>query len=541
MPEASPPAASGESRTVVVLLVPEELSDIDTAKLRTTLTDPARTIRALVCLTESDGAPLLSALKQIGIAPEILCGPEVAKPDSGAFILHAPPKTLAGDQLEFALALSDALVSASPQPSKLVGTALSQKKPVVIPGNPLPAIKTYPSPTENLDPDLPGWRGWGRCVFGRLEQFILELFAFAWLGWSWKGLKESGTRLGKCFWSWGPVAYFAPEGWKKLASNLQALETSPEILVRYAALDRSALYGSYIHRDFVWITHIGAAIAVFAAVAGHLWHWNIAKFENWGIAKFEGWGIVEFFVLLGIVALVWASHRKRMLDRWTACRLGAEQLRIARMSLPLLVLPQALATADAPQDDKFRHGKPKKHKIDYEFRALAEVKRLLRDHGLPRLRTDFTPMQAAEWLHHIVADQITYHSRNRAKLEAAETRLGFTTGIIFGAALIAVVLHFFVHDDRLLLLTAAGPAFAAAFHGAGTRLGIVHRAALSHGMEKELEVIDTSLRRLIDAPGVDEKDWEEVRSLAYKSTNAMGSENQSWHGLVRRYRDELPA
>jgi hypothetical protein len=51
MPESSPPARpdNGGSDTVVVLLVPKELGDIDATKLRTTLIDPSRTIRVLVC------------------------------------------------------------------------------------------------------------------------------------------------------------------------------------------------------------------------------------------------------------------------------------------------------------------------------------------------------------------------------------------------------------------------------------------------------------------------------------------------------------
>ena len=32
----------------------------------------------------------------------------------------------------------------------------------------------------------------------------------------------------------------------------------------------------------------------------------------------------------------------------------------------------------------------------------------------------------------------------------------------------------------------------------------------------------------------------DVRRLAFAATDAMGRENTSWHGLVRRYRDELP-
>jgi hypothetical protein len=32
--------------------------------------------------------------------------------------------------------------------------------------------------------------------------------------------------------------------------------------------------------------------------------------------------------------------------------------------------------------------------------------------------------------------------------------------------------------------------------------------------------------------------WREVLRLAYKATEIMGGENKSWHGPVRRYRDE---
>jgi hypothetical protein len=90
-------------------------------------------------------------------------------------------------------------------------------------------------------------------------------------------------------------------------------------------------------------------------------------------------------------------------------------------------------------------------------------------------------------------------------------------------------------------LTAAGPAAAAALHGAGTRLGIVHRAALSLDMERELKEIGGTLKKLIDSPPPVELDaWREVRRLAFEAATSMGRESSSWHGLVRRYRDELP-
>lgn len=90
------------------------------------------------------------------------------------------------------------------------------------------------------------------------------------------------------------------------------------------------------------------------------------------------------------------------------------------------------------------------------------------------------------------------------------------------------------------MATAAGPAFAAALHGAGMRLGIVHRAALSREMKKRLKDISNALDALIRSGKTSPRAWQEVRELAYEAAEAMGAENSSWHHLVRRYRDELP-
>ena len=72
-------------------------------------------------------------------------------------------------------------------------------------------------------------------------------------------------------------------------------------------------------------------------------------------------------------------------------------------------------------------------------------------------------------------------------------------------------------------------------------MGIVHRAALSLEMERELKHIGASLKKLVEnLPPVEQDAWHEVRRLAFEAANAMGRESTSWHGLVRRYRDELP-
>lgn|SRR5215831_4542896 len=545
---------------VVVLLLPDVLgASTDPAQLRATLVDPAKAVRVLLCLTDSTGHALATTLADLGIEAEILLGPGVDAPVTKSFVLRAPLGTSSTDQIEFALALSDVvLVASASEQSPLIRTATELRKPVIVSGDRLPAIPPLASVSDRLDPDLPGWHACGRSFFGRFEQAVMELLAFNWLGRK-EGVAESSKRLWKCFGrEWRPGAYFAPSHWPELAPDRTARDKSSRIVTVFDAMDRGALHGSYIHRDLAWFERLGAAFAVFAAVAGQLSH-NLAAATG-ELSHSKGWGVAELVTLLLVAFMVIWARRTRLQDRWTACRLGAEQLRIARMSLPLFVLPPALATADAPPagDDHTsrepeldfsapatanappaRDGRTSKQP-ELDFLALAQVKRVVRDHGLPRLDTDFTPVQAAAWLHLIVKDQIGYHRSNHRKLDRAERRLRRVTQVIFLTAILAVVADLIHYTDWLLLLTAAAPAFAAALHGTGTRLGIVHRAALSVDAERQLVRIDELLAKLIkNQPTVDVA-WREVRHLASEAAKAMGQENTSWHGLVRRYKDDLP-
>ena len=525
------PSGSTEGGAGVVLLVPEALGGTaDPERLRRTLVGPPRATRVLLCLTGGVGHELATALAQLELDLQILLAADAPQPQTKTHCLRAPPGMSPNDQTEFALALCDVVLVASKSDQQpLARTATKLGKILVVPGSPLPALASLATVTHRLDPESHGWRIL-RHINGRVEQIMLELLAFGWSGWTRAGCAESGKRLGRCFGrKWLPAPYFAPNRWPKLSPDRAAVDPAAPIVAGFEAMDRSALHGSYIHRDIAWVTYFGAAFAVLWAVAGYVSDRHLL------------FGILEVVTLsLVAIAVFWARFTG-LQDRWTACRFAAEQLRIARMSLPLFVLPPALATADTPSNG---------HRGEDKL-ALAQVKRVVRDHGLPNL-DDPSPRRAAAWLQLIVSDQVEYHRRNRHKLERAEARLRRVTQLFFGLAFVAVVWQLIevlseahsnteAHSDNKwpLLLTAAGPAFAGAFHGAGTRLGIVHRAALSEEMERELRSIDASLVPFLDAADTPEA-WGDVRRLAYEAANAMGRENTSWHGLVRRYRDELP-
>jgi hypothetical protein len=288
----------------------------------------------------------------------------------------------------------------------------------------------------------------------------------------------------------------------------------------FEKFDRSAVHGAYLHRDSIWLTHLAAAFAVFAAVCGFL--------HFWPFRHGHGWAVTEL-ILLGIIVFLIQTVRWRSLQqRWITVRLAAEHLRIARLCLPLLLLPPALrGTAD------------KRAEKDFAAEGIAAVKRVVREQGVPEVDlTRMDPVAAALWVELIVADQAAYHRGNEAKLHHAEKGLYLLTNLAFGLAVAGVLFHFGMPQaDWLLLPTAAGPAFAAALHGAGNRLGIVHRLELSRSVKTALDDILAGLRSLdTGSPGA----LARVRGLALDAAEIMGAENTDWHHLVRRQEDHLP-
>jgi hypothetical protein len=514
--------------TSVVLLAPELFATPpEQAPLQASLIQPHTRVRLLMRLATLTDLALAEALAQAGVAVELLVPAGMDLRSTALPLARMPPGSSESDTDELALALSDALlVGADPPDLPLVRLARKLKKPPLTPGEKPPApTGARHSIAHRLDPEQPGWHRVLRRFWGRWEQFYLELAAFNWQGRKHGGIAKSRGRLRACLFgpAWQHTPYFAPEepeNWKDLAPDRAALDATSPIVASFDRLDRSALHGAYIHRDLAWAAYLAAAFAVLFAVAGHIHLFPVLP--EWV------WPVAELLALFIILATTVVSRAVRLQDRWTACRFGAEQLRIARMCLPLLVVPSALCSVDASA------------RGDDSLQALAEVKRAVRDQGLPNLSPTASPIDAARWLAFVVADQRTYHHNNHHKLHCAEQRLNWLTMILFGLAFIAVCWPLWKGDnDKLLLLTAAGPAFAAAVHGVTTRLGFVHRIQLSQDAERELSLILDELRGVIARAASPEATWIAVRNLAFRAAEAMGRETRSWHSQVRRQKDEL--
>jgi hypothetical protein len=529
----SPHATALRPPTLVVLLMPELLAHHhDVGKLRESLVRTDRSVRVLFRVATQDQLPSALEFGQGAIETQLLLGRGITPPAGLSAFACWPAGGTANELDEFAFAMADVVVvDPSKATAKRARRAKELGKPLIEPGDPLPFMSAVDSVTQGLDPDAerPRWRG--RRFFGRPEQTMLELLAFDFSYSHPGGRAGSWERLRSCLGrNWHPRAYFVSADCRDVAPDLAVIDPASSLVRHFEGLDRSALYGSYMHRDQIWAVHALGAFAVFAAVAGVIF--NAINVFVW----------VEVAMLGAMALLVWAVQKCNLHDKWMACRMGAEQLRIARMCLPLMVLPRALISTDAV----FGSPSESSDKNDLTFRALAEVKRVIRDEGPLLQGVARLPDSAVTWLRCIVADQLDYHRTNHAKLERAEHRGHCLNRLIFllviviaGYEIVSLQLNRGVHPLWPLLVTAGGPALLAALHGAMTRLGIVHRAALSWLAQRDLKPILDDLTEIEGRPVKTDEVWEDVRALTFRAAEAMGRENTSWHGQVRLQRDAL--
>jgi hypothetical protein len=527
----SPHATALRPPTLVVLLMPELLAHHhDVGKLRDSLIRTDRSVRVLFRVATQDQLPSALEFSQGAIETQLLLGHGITPPAGLSAFACWPAGGTANELDEFAFAMADVVVvDPSKATAKRARRAKELGKPLIEPGDPLPFMSAVDSVTLGLDPDAdrPRWRG--RCFFGRPEQTMLELLAFNLSDGHPGGRAGSWERLRSCLGrNWRPRAYFVSADCRDVAPDLAVIDPASSLVRHFEGLDRSALYGSYMHRDQIWAVHALGALAVFAAVAGII------------LKAIIFFACAEVVMLVVMASLVLWVQKCNLHDKWMACRMGAEQLRIARMCLPLMVLPRALISTDAGS------GSPPwgSDKNDLTFRALAEVKRVIRDEGPLLQGVARLPDSAISWLRCVVSDQLDYHRTNHLKLELAERRGKRISLLIF--LLVIVVAGYEitstgpgVHPLWPLLVTAGGPALVAALHGAMTRLGIVHRAALSWLAQRDLKPILDELIDIEGRPVKTDEVWEDVRALAFRAAEAMGRENTSWHGQVRLQRDAL--
>lgn len=285
-----------------------------------------------------------------------------------------------------------------------------------------------------------------------------------------------------------------------------------------------------MHRRFIWISYLASAFAVFAAVAGAIGLWP-GGHNNF-------WAFVELTLIAGIIAGVILARSRDWHGQWIRQRFIAEQLRCAKLAIPMLCIPEHFTK---PMWVASKGG------LELLSNEHLILHRTLIQEGLPHgpdTKT-FLPNSIEVQSQHIavlratVADQFDYHTHKHHKTHVQHERLHKLSLGLFVLTFVAVLLHFVIHANWLLICTAFFPALAAALHGLSAKLEIGRIAGQSHATAAALAALSVA----IDGVAVDSSwdGWLRIRELTLAAAQLMSTENAQWQALISHQQAELPA
>ena len=325
----------------------------------------------------------------------------------------------------------------------------------------------------------------------------------------------------------GP-AWAASEGLLAPTASLDAQFDRADILATVAA-------GK--HRSAAWVSSAASTMAVFAAVAGaiHLWSNDQGVF----------WAVAELGLVALVIALLWRARHQQWHSHWIANRFVAEQLRYARMGLPVLALTKSLfESSSCVLPDAT--GVPQLKVLSPDLKVLQKT---LASLGLP-MPADGGPFIAAraeslprlrDYVLSVLHDQIAYHERVHAEQHATEHVLHRLSLLLFCLTGAAVAGHFVLHANWLLIFTAFFPALAAGIHGLSTSLEISRIAEQSKATAADLHHLSVAMGQALNPQDSTWRQWVQLRHLTLLAAGLMSDENGQWQKLVTHQKPKLPA
>lgn len=325
--------------------------------------------------------------------------------------------------------------------------------------------------------------------------------------------------------------------WTGLRNGVTA---PPSILERFEWSDVRANIAAGRHRSGIWLLHLLAALAVFAAIAGSLYLG--VEHEGWSSLFWPG---LEAAILLSIVVMLARLHGGRWHARWLGQRLLAEQLRSLFMTRPMLGLTAFFSLP------------PLRYDRDSDNVRLVHpeawlARRILNGEGLPHGTNGYdlhrSTAEASRIGSHFIEGQVGHHKKTAARLKKTEHFMHWLAGALFALALLAVGAHLVfplsgAHaPSYLLFATAFFPALAAALHGISTKLEIARLEAQSHATHERLDALKLVIEGHGDMPHAEP--WQQtlyLRSAILSAAGIMSDEAQSWNALIAQQGAGLPA
>ncbi|MBN1567794.1 MAG: DUF1273 family protein [Acidobacteria bacterium] len=277
-----------------------------------------------------------------------------------------------------------------------------------------------------------------------------------------------------------------------------------EVANRLAGLYRGAFLANYT---------LGVA-AVFFAILSYA-----------SSTHYRAWLIGELVAIAAILLIVYVLRKRRWHNRMVDCRYLAERLRIACYLHPLaVVVPKPHPAAYHP------HHNLRSSWMDWRLNAI------LRETHLPKGRIAAPYINhCLEYIEYWLIDQESYHNRNAIKMHRNEDALLNIGWLLVIVAFVACVLHFFIHDVRIvpwLTLCAAGfPAAAGACHAISNQGEFRKLADRSNAMALSLKGIKEELQAMSGESQLDKATLEEK---ALEVSEIMIEEVTDWQILYRK-------
>jgi hypothetical protein len=331
-----------------------------------------------------------------------------------------------------------------------------------------------------------------------------------------------------------PLSAYRGPAWE---GSKELVQPTPNLDQPFDNADVAASIAAGKHRSSAWISSMASTGAVFAAVAGaiHLWVQPHAAF----------WSVLELVLVALIVSLLWRSQKKQWHTAWISSRFLAEQLRYARMGLPLMVVGKTLtepAFAVFPNSNR-------EHELCLVSEDLYKIQDALSNSGLP-VTPNGQPYVAAssqnlvkiqEYVLSVIKDQTTYHQRVHHEHHSVEHVLHRLSMVLFTLTAIAIGAHFWLHAEWLLIFTAFFPALAAGIHGLSTSLEIARLSEQSEATADQLEDLHVAIESVLEGGATRWQKWIHLRHLTLLASEVMSDENSQWQKLVTHQKPKLPA
>jgi hypothetical protein len=246
--------------------------------------------------------------------------------------------------------------------------------------------------------------------------------------------------------------------------------------------DQRALDYGHRYRSGFWVIYLLSAVAVLCAVLPLALGWDSPSHMFHPYARL--WAICEV-VIIGVVLLIyWLGHRGDWQGEWLRARTTAELTSYLPMLAPLLDF-NAPATEPNWYVRLFDPGQHLRTADDVSV-LCAQIepearKQLDGAWSDPEFVRDYI-----QWTLDTLEGQRRYHSRVSAKQHALLHRVHRINGTLFGLTALAALMHLFIHELWLSLVTTFFPALGASLHGAMAQAETYRLAATSERLARDL-------------------------------------------------------